>query len=509
MFSEYCPSIVVDRFKGRVAVIHRPASRYAAFLALGAMVASCASVPDVNGIINQSAESAAARPEIVGARGPLTAKEAKALFERMGADSRETDPLQHHLLVEQAVAESPLVAGNSTQVLRDGPATFVAMFTAIHSAKSHINLEYFTFEDIESNGEKLSDLLIAKRQEGVAINIIYDSFGSDDTPAAFLDRLRQAGTALVQFNPIDPLEARKAYSLNDRDHRKILIVDGTVAIVGGVNLSADYQRSSFGKSGARKEGRLERWRDTDLAIEGPVVAQLQALFLDHWATQKGPPLDQSTFFPPVAVKGHEVVRIIGSTPKDPIPRYYVTLVSAIRNAEKSVCLDAAYFVPTSQEKEDLIAAARRGVDVRILVPDKSDSDRSIAVQHSHYADLLEAGVRIYETHDEVLHSKAVVIDGVWSVIGSSNFDHRSVIYNDEVDAIVLGTDTGHTLDGMFEDDIEKARQIDLATWNSVRSSNAWTRSSHGSWRICSSAVGRPACDVWSCATLPSIATGSR
>jgi len=127
-------------------------------------------------------------------------------------------------------------------------------------------------------------------------------------------------------------------------------------------------------------------------------------------------------------------------------------------------LSAAYFVPSHQEKEDLEAAARRGVDVRLLLPDASDSARAIAVAHSHYSDLLEAGVKIYETHNLVLHSKTVVIDGVWSVVGSSNFDQRSVLFNDEVDAVVLGSATAQQLQKLFEDDRKNASQIDLATW---------------------------------------------
>jgi cardiolipin synthase len=195
------------------------------------------------------------------------------------------------------------------------------------------------------------------------------------------------------------------------------------------------------------------------------VAELQKLFLDHWTQQNGPLLANARFFPKVAAKGAEVVRIVGSTPDKSIPRYYVTLLSAIRNAEKSVWLSAAYFVPTHQEKEDLSAAARRGVDVRILLPDKSDSPRAIAAAHSSYSDLLESGVKIYESHDVVLHSKTVVIDGVWTAIGSSNFDQRSIVFNDEVDAIVLGSATAQAMREMFEDDMRDARRIDLAAWD--------------------------------------------
>lgn len=439
------------------------ATRCLILVGLSAGIAACASVPDVNQIIDQPS-LAAPRLEIIGAHGPLTARQSKALFSKMGADEHNIDALQRHLVIEQAVAESPLVAGNQTHVLRDGAATFRAVFSAIRGAKNHINLEYFIFEDIESDGQSLGELLIEKQRAGVTVNIIYDSFGSNATPIELFDRLKAAGINLVQFNPVNPLIAGFRYSPNDRDHRKILIVDGAMAIVGGVNLSAAYQSSSVGKSSAPEGNFAGQWRDTDLQISGPVVAQLQKLFLDHWATQKGPQLDATNFFPVVSPKGAEVMRVIGSTPDNEIPRYYVTLLSAIRNAEKSVWLIAAYFVPTHQEKEDLIDAARRGIDVRILVPDKSDSESSIAVQHSHYSDLLEAGVKIYESHNEVLHSKTVVIDGVWSVIGSSNFDHRSVIFNDEVDAVILGKDTARELGDMFESDLEKATQIDLATW---------------------------------------------
>jgi cardiolipin synthase len=169
-------------------------------------------------------------------------------------------------------------------------------------------------------------------------------------------------------------------------------------------------------------------------------------------------------FPTIGAKGTAVARVLGSTPDKEIPRYYVTLLSAIRNAEKSIRLSAAYFVPTAQEMEDLTAAARRGVDVRLLLPDKSDSPLSIAVAHSHYSDLLRAGVKIYETHKLVLHSKTVVVDGVWSAIGSSNFDHRSVIFNDEVDVVVLGSETANELESQFADDQGRASAIDLTAW---------------------------------------------
>ena len=194
------------------------------------------------------------------------------------------------------------------------------------------------------------------------------------------------------------------------------------------------------------------------------MAQLQALFFEHWEQQKGPPLERASYFPAIAPKGREVVRIVGSTPDKGVPRFYVTLLSAIRNAEKNVWLSAAYFVPTAQEEDDLVAAARRGIDVRLLLPSDSDSKMALAVGRSHYGSLLEAGVRIYEVQNEVLHSKTASIDGVWTAVGSSNFDPRSVVFNDEVDAIVLGSATADAFERMFQRDMAQAKEVKLEEW---------------------------------------------
>jgi cardiolipin synthase len=425
-------------------------------LAVCALLAGCAAVPKVD-----DTPPAQANTQIVGARGPLTPGQSKALLDKIAPEPGDAGILKRHLAIEEAVAETPLVAGNSTQLLVDGTQTFAAMFAAIKSAKATINLEYYIFEDVESGGEHLGDLLIAKLQEGVAVNIIYDSYGSSATKPEFFKRLKAAGINVVEFNPVNPLNP---ISLNNRDHRKMLVVDGARAIVGGINLSSTYQSSGPGKSGGVENKPGQHWRDTDLQVVGPVVAQLQTLFLEHWSQQKGPPLDNGKYFPVVPAKGTEVVRIVGSTPDKGIPRYYVTLLSAIRNAEKNIWMSAAYFVPTDQEEEDLIGAARRGIDVRLLLPSDSDSKMAMAIGRSHYASLLKAGVKIYEIQNEVLHSKTASIDGVWTAVGSSNFDPRSVVFNDEVDALVLGSVTAQDFQGMFDGDTSNARQIDLATW---------------------------------------------
>jgi cardiolipin synthase len=422
-------------------------------LGFGAL-GGCASVPNVEPVINQSANTGA-EPQLAGARGPLSAEQSKAILDKLRAQAPDSDILQRHLAIEDGIAESPLVVGNRTRILRDGAATFRAMFAAIHGARDHVNLEYYIVQDVESDGEHLGDLLLAKRAAGLQVNIIYDSYGSNATPAAFFKRLKGGGINVVSFSSLNP---------DDRDHRKILVVDGATAIVGGVNLDTGYEVQPLAKSGGIEGKPSEFVRDTDLQIDGPVVAQLQKLFLEHWSAQKGPPLNEANFFPSVSPKGKEVVRILGSTPKDAVPRYYVTVLSAIRNAEQRIWMATAYFVPTQKEVEDLVAGARRGVDVRLLLPGQSDSDLAFTVGRSYYRQLLSGGVKISETRNEVLHSKVAVVDGVWTIIGSSNFDRRSVLFNDEVDSVVLGRETGQQIEAMFEDDFKQATPIELASW---------------------------------------------
>jgi cardiolipin synthase len=454
----------------------RKPRNYALLAILVLTVGGCSTIPDVDEKIAQATSTTSPRPLILGADGALNVAQANRTLNSLSADPAADVLLDRHLAIEQAVAGTPLTAGNATTLLRDGDGTFAAVFEAIAQARDHINLEYYTLEDVEFSGRKLSALLIEKRRAGVAVNIIYDSYGSSDTPAEFFDQLESAGVNLLAFHPVNPVDAvAGGYSPNDRNHRKVLIVDGRVAIVGGVNLATYYQSKTPGDgSGSSAEATEEQqvpkkddpedWRDLSVRIEGPAVAQLQGLFLGHWRSEDGPPLDQAGFYPKAKTAGDQIIRIIGSSPQQDFSRYYLTLISAIRSAEQRIWLTTAYFVPTFEEKHALIAAAERGVDVRLMLPAVSDASQAVAVAHSHYGDLLEAGVKIFEIEHVILHSKTVTIDGVWSAIGSSNFDHRSVLFNDEVEAIVLGRKTAHELEKVFEQDQTTAREITLEEW---------------------------------------------
>jgi cardiolipin synthase len=424
-----------------------------------AALGACATVPPVN---TQIARAPAEPPKIVGALGPLSPAQTRAIIARLEAQDKGSDLLARHLAVERALAGSPLIAGNRTRLLYNGPRTFHAIFQAIRHAKHYVLLEYYIFENVRSDGERLADLLTAKRREGVAVAIIYDGYGSVDTPAALFDRLRHAGVSIVEFHPLNPLKPHNA--INDRDHRKILVADGSTAILGGVNLYAVNQRHPYARIVASQGKHPATWHDIDIEIQGPAAERVQQIFLEHWLAEGGPALPALAQAPPPRNVGDEIVRIIGSNHNDTVPRYAATLLSAIQSAQKTIWLTAAYFVPTDDEMHDLEAAARRGVDVRLMLPANSDSKLALAAGRADYDDLLEAGVKIFEYQNGILHSKCAVIDGVWSTIGSSNFDHRSVLFNDEVDAVILGRATGRQLQAEFRQEEASARRITLSAW---------------------------------------------
>ena len=357
-----------------------------------------------------------------------------------------------------------LLPGNRVELLCDGDETLPAMFAAMRRARRYVHLEYYVFEDVQCEGETLGELLLERRAAGVQIAVIYDAVGSAHTPPVFLETLRRAGVRLLRFGPLNPLVARRGWSPNRRDHRKILIVDGTVAIVGGVNLSSSYEMPLSSRAGVHARDATCSWRDTDLLLEGPAIAQLQRLFLEHWAEQGGNHLPQAEIRPVPDRPGQERVGIIGSAPAYGRPDYYNALLAALRGAQSRVWITAGYFLPTAEQNAALIDAARRQVDVQLVLPSRNDSTAALAVQRFGYVRLLKAGVRIYEREGVILHSKSVIVDASWCAVGSSNFDKRSVRFNDEVDVVVVGTRTANALARLFLADIRRARLIDAGGW---------------------------------------------
>ncbi|NOS95993.1 MAG: cardiolipin synthase [Methylotenera sp.] len=422
------------------------------------MLVGCTSIPTM---VPDMAMASSHPVQLDGAHGPLTAHQSKAILARLKKNGDDTNIFDKHLALEAEIVGSPLVVGNKVELLVDGPTTYSAMFAAIENAKDHINMETFIIEDDEI-GQRFAELLISKQRSGVQVNLIYDSVGSISTPNAFFNALKEAGVNVLEFNPISPLDMRKSWQVNQRDHRKLLVIDGQVAFVGGINISSVYSSGSFKKSKSKNE--KQPWRDTHLRLIGPVVSEFQKLFMATWSQQKGESLAARDYFPELGNKSNEVVRAIGSSPEEPYSQIYATLLSAINSAETRVFLTNAYFVPDPQLLAALKDAVQRGVDVRLLLPEKTDSVMVFYASRSYYDELLSANVKIYERQDALLHAKTALIDGVWSTIGSTNLDWRSFVNNQEINAVILGQDFGDQMQALFEKDLESSKLVTLESW---------------------------------------------
>jgi cardiolipin synthase len=425
-----------------------------------AAAAGCATLPDTDDLIARHSAQAA---RFDSARGPLGEKRSAAIVAELKRKSGDLDILDKQIALEQSTGGSPLVVGNKVTLLQDGESTYAAMFAAIRGATDHINMESYIIEDDET-GRQFADLLLEQQARGVQVNVIYDSVGALSTPAAFFARLKAGGIAVLEFNPVNPLAGNSRWLLNNRDHRKLLLIDGRTVFVGGINISSVYSSGSVIKRNETEGANSAAWRDTDLRIEGPVVAEFQKLFLGTWQKQGGPALAERKYFPEQVAKGQDIVRAIGSTSDDPYSLIYLTLISAIGNAEKEVHLTHAYFVPDAQLLKALTDAAARGVQVKVILPGFSDSATTFHAGRSHYSTLLDAGVRIFERQGRLLHSKTAIVDGVWSCVGSSNLDWRSFLDNDEVNAIVLGREFAAQMQTMFAADLAASREVDRPSW---------------------------------------------
>jgi cardiolipin synthase len=464
------PSRCASRHVGLVCL--HGAAALALCTALG--LAGCQTLPAP---LAPPATGAAALPavRVQGVRGALSAAQSRQLLDGLRNRRQDTDIFDRHLAVEEALADGPLTAGNAAVLLQDGPATYAAMLQAIAGARDHINLETYILDD-DAVGQRFAQALLAKRRQGVQVNLIHDSVGTLFTPREFFQRLREGGVQVLEYNPANPLRAWQAgrdWSPNQRDHRKLLIVDGATAFLGGINISSVYSGSSRlhrqavppPDSATPATALPLRWRDTDLQLQGPVVADLQRLFLASWLQQSGAPPGPGDFFPPLPAVGRQVVRAIGSTPtQDSTSPIYATLLSAIGSAETTVHITMAYFAPDPPMLAALSDAATRGVDVQLILPSKTDSWLVFHAGRGHYDTLLQAGVKIHERQGVVLHAKTALVDGVWSTVGSTNMDWRSLVHNQEVNAVVLGTEFGDQLQRMFNSDRQDSEPVLLPAW---------------------------------------------
>ena len=345
-----------------------------------------------------------------------------------------------------------MVEGNAIQTLRNGDQIFPAMLQAIRGAQRTITFETYIYWSGEI-GKAFVDALNERAQAGVAVHVLLDWVGSMKIDDAMLKRMRQAGVEVERFHKPGWTGLGK---LNNRTHRKLLICDGKVGFTGGVGI-ADLWRGN-----ARTENE---WRDNHFRVEGPVVSQMQSVFLDNWMRATGKVLHGDAYFPEQKSAGKCLAQMFSSSPQGGSESMHLMYLLAITAAHQSIDLANAYFVPDAMAIKALTDAARRGVKVRVLTPSTVvDSELVRQASHDTWGELLEAGVQIAEYQPTMLHVKGLVVDGMFSSVGSTNFDGRSFRLNDEANLNVLNSEFGAKQREVFQADWDKARQFTLAQW---------------------------------------------
>jgi cardiolipin synthase len=359
---------------------------------------------------------------------------------------------------------APLTTGNRVDVLIDGPQTYSAIEAALRAAHRDIHIETFIF-GAGDVGQRFADLLAQKRKEGVEVRVVYDSLGSRETPRKFFDELRAQNVDVREFRPLNPVKTPEVWKLQNRDHRKIIVVDGQVGFTGGINIDSTYESASTSRPGPER-GLEDGWRDTHIEIQGPAVAQLQKLFVETWQ-QAGEQTDfapNDRYFPDIKPAGDNLVTIVANDSDSDDRSLYATYLAAFTHSTKRLWITHAYFAPNEELLAAMINAAQRGVDVRLIVPSFTDSSVVLQGTQATFTRLLKAGVKIYELKDALLHAKSVVADGAVTIIGSSNLDMRSFLHNDEANAIIISRDTARRMEEVFQRDQQSARPVELKAW---------------------------------------------
>lgn len=338
--------------------------------------------------------------------------------------------------------------GNSLVLLRNGSDFFAELFAALDAAESSICVEFYIIRN-DRTGQRLADALRRAAARGVRVLLLYDYFGCFDTPDSFFRELVAGGVTAVAFNP--PSWRKGVRWFDRRDHRKIVVVDGRVAFAGGLNIGDEY-------AGAGDDGLL--WRDVGLRLAGPAVLDLQRLFAEGWreATGLRPPLPP---LPAPTACGADAVAIVSGSPHHNRSRIRAAFQLGLAGAGTRVCIETPYFVPDPRFLRALLRAAKRGVQVQLILPAHSDIPLVRLVNRSFYAPLLKGGVEVLERQGTILHAKAMVIDSAWSVVGSANLDQRSFHRNYEVSIIVASEAFGRQVQELLDAELACSRPIVL------------------------------------------------
>ncbi len=345
-----------------------------------------------------------------------------------------------------------LINGNRVDVLVNGQQIFPAMLEAIDAARETINFETFIYWSGEI-GERLLCSLCERAQAGVRVHVLLDWVGSMRMDEPMVTRLREAGVKVIRFHKPHWSNWGK---MNNRTHRKLLIVDGVIGFTGGVGIADQWQGD------ARHPGE---WRDTHFRVRGPVVAQMQSVFLDNWMRATGEVLHGSAYFPKQKNAGDQLAQMFSSSPSGGAESMHLMYLLALTAARERIDLCASYFVPDALTQDALLDAARRGVRVRILVPGRH-IDQAMVRQASRacWGELLAADIEISEYQPTMLHMKALMVDDSFVSVGSTNFDDRSFLLNDEANLNVISPDLAQTMRDLFDADWAKGKPMALQAW---------------------------------------------
>ncbi len=345
-----------------------------------------------------------------------------------------------------------VLASNKVTGYYNGDQFFPAMLEAIHGAKKSVNLETYIYWSGDM-AQQFSDALTERARAGVQVHVLIDWLGSGKIDSRLLNKMEEAGVDVEKYNP---LVIYRLARVNHRDHRKLLIVDGRIGFTGGAGIASEWEGNAEAPN---------HWRDTQFKLEGPAVAQMQAVFLSNWMRSTGEVLAGNDFFPPLQPVGDEYAQVFGSSPRDGTETVRLMYLLSIAAARKSIRISTPYFVPGNKTEDQLVEACKRGVKVEILVPGaKTDVPIVRHASRSRWGRLLQAGVHFYEYQPTMYHCKAVIVDDIWVSVGSANVDNRSFQLNDEANLNVYSTAFAAQQVAIFEDDKKKSREVTFKEW---------------------------------------------
>jgi len=353
----------------------------------------------------------------------------------------------------EAYTASTVSAGNRVEFLLNGDQIFPAQLAAVRSAQRTITYAQYFYED-GPPAVRMVEAISERCRAGVRAHVLLDGFGTLKMPPDLRKQLEDAGCEVATFRPLRPWALDEA---NNRNHRRILVVDGKMGFTGGSGASSKWMGNG------RREGH---WRETDARMEGPAVNDLQGAFAENWLEATGHVLGGAGYFAPQPARGTVRAQVVRSSPTNGSFAMYTMYLLAMSSARRNIYMTNPYFLPDEQMRKALLEAKRRGVRVVLLLPGAIDNNIVRQASRGGFGELLDGGIEIHEYRSGLLHAKTMAVDGLWATVGSTNVDNRSFALNDELNLALYDAETAAGLEKIFTDDLQHSRPVDAAQWRS-------------------------------------------